>query len=252
MKLNKIITEVLVNEDKSQYICLQRQKNVSDNIYTAFNVHNGIIQPSLTLNINRIIRVQKILKLFPEIILMNADGNRIIIDCLSKVISFNPDEISQGVIQYSYDAELNYNILSIFYNCITFNVPISPNVVQCSIDSEYEFKSLKIFSIILNRGGIISINDGIEKILHLPILDPQFGFIGETPDDVLYFSRLNLIRKIWPELGLTLIVKNTTIKVYSDILKYEYNNENPGIIKCHRNHGSNDLLLSMTHICQKF
>jgi len=252
VEYNQLISEALINEEKTEYISLQRYKSELDKVYTIFNVENGIIQPSLTLNINRVLRAQYILKLFPSIVIMNADGNRIIIDCISKIMSFGSEDKIQGVIQYEYDQDLKYNVLSIFYNHIEVNSPANQNVIQTDIDIYREFDTLRVFSLILERGGIISINDGIEKILHLPLLDTQFGYIGQLPDETIYFSRLNYIRKIWPELGLTLIVKNKFIKIYSEILKYEYKNENPGIIKCHRNHGSNDILLNMTHICQKF
>lgn len=241
-----VITEALISENKMNYISLQRQKLKLDKVYTMFDVVHGVVQPTLNLYINRVLRAQRVLTLFPEVVIMNANGSRIIIDCISKVISFGAEDHLCGVIQYEYDSELNYNILSIFHNCIGQN-----NVIQCPNQADWEFKSLRVFSVILERGGIISINDGVEKILHIPLLDPQFGYIGETPDLNIYFARLNLIRRTWPELNIVLIVKNRTIKVYSDVLKYEYNNENPGIIKAHKNHGSDDVVLAMTHICQK-
>jgi hypothetical protein len=244
-----VITETLVSEDKTKYICLQKQIQRVNRVYTGFTVVNGIIQPELTLDITRVIRANRILKMFPDVVLMNSNGIRVIIDCISKLISFGSEDNLCGVLQYTYDPKtMQYIITSIFHEV---SIASNISIVETNLESELLFRTLKVFGIILERGGIITINDGIEKIIHIPLLDPKFGYIGECEDQTLFFSRLNLIRKIWPELQLVMIVKKSTIKIYSEILKYEYNSENPCIVKVHRNHGSGDMILSPTHVCQQ-
>jgi len=244
---NRLSTDVLISEDKKKFICFQQYEGRNNQLCTFFDVVNGQNQP-LNLNINRVIRAQKLLKQYPSVVIMNADGQKIIIDCISKILAFNPDEEIKGIIQYEYDKDLNYNILSLFYD----NIEPQTHILQIESEPISIFNFLVLYSVILERGAIISINDRIEKVLHLPILDPQFGYIGETIAETIYFSRLNQIRKAWPELGIVLIVKNSKIKIYSEILKYEYKNEIPFMLRCHKNHDTNDIMLTSTHICQKY
>ncbi len=234
--------QTLISKDKLNFICLW-EHNGLPKVITPFNAIQGQIQPSLILNINRIVRTQKLLRALPSVFIMHSDGRQIDIDAVSKIVSFGEQDIS-GIIQYQIDNKdsLDHSLIAVYetikqdYHYVV--VPIEKE--------EFQLDSLKVFPLMLQQGCIVCVADIVEKYFHCSLHDTKTGFIGSTiQSDV---KRIDTFQSIWPELGLRFIIKDKRLEIYSDLLAEEFNHiEGEYFLKIHRNFGGSDLQLQLTH-----
>ena len=241
------LIRTLIDASKENFIMIKREKNMKDVVFTTTKIEKGQVIP-MTLDTSRVIRAQKIMKIFPLITNITGKGGSIGVDVISKIMSFTPNDDFEGIIQYQYDRQRNYYIMSIFDKIIQ---PQKDIFTYDGSESEYSFNILKVFSVVLNRGSMISINDGIEKVLHISLIEPTTGLIGQAPDYNTIILKLNIIKNIWPEIGIMIIIKNDNVYIHSNLLKEQYKVEDPCFLQIRRNLKSKDISISVTHMCHK-
>lgn len=238
---------VLISRDKTKYIILE-EKQQSIQVVSNFEIKDGMIQPSLSIDMNRILRTHSLLKFLPGLITMSSDGLTIDIDSICEIFKFKQDADIVGVIQYHI---LNRNLKNIKNPIIFEEVFSTPMYKMCTDETSFHSNSLKIFPILLDVGSIICIVDAVEKVLHCPIIDPTTGYVGVShPTN---YNKLLKLSSIWPELNFEYITKDKMIYGFSKILKEASMDENgvitnPCIIKVHRNYGNDELEMKISHL----
>ena len=243
-KGNKDNIQILISKDKQKYILLAEQSGIST-VVTNFEYNNGQMQPSLTLDINRIIRTQKLLKGLPSVFIMHADGKNIHIDAVSKILEFSVPNMS-GLVQFKVENKetFQHEIITIF-ECID-EKPQYIIIEDDDDDTKFQPSTLKVFPIMLNKSAMVCVVDAVEKILHCPVINPKTGFIGTTSNKD--YSRLITFQNVWPELDLEFTIKDKKLHISSGLItetvkSYDY----PISIKIHRNFGGSDLEIKVTH-----
>jgi hypothetical protein len=235
--------QILISKDKRKYILLAEKNGVST-VVTNFEYANNEMKPSLTLDINRIIRTQKLLKSLPSVFIMHADGKHIHIDAVSKILEFSIPDIS-GLVQFKVENKevLQHQIMNIFEG-----IDQKPQYVIIEDEelSEFQPNTLKVFPIMLQKTAMVCVVDAIEKILHCPIINPKTGFIGTTTNKD--YSRLITFQNVWPELDLEFTVKNRKLHVSSGLVVESVKDyDTPVYLRIHRNFGGSDLEIKVTH-----
>lgn len=235
--------QILISKDKSKYILLAEKDGVS-NVVTNFEYENNEMKPSLTLDINRIIRTQKLLKALPSVFIMHADGRHIHIDAVSKILEFSVNDIC-GLVQFKIENKevLQHQIMNIFES-----INKKPQYVIIEEEDLVEFQpnTLKVFPVMLKKSAMVCVVDAIEKILHCPVLNPKTGFIGTTTNKD--YSRLITFQNVWPELDIEFTVKNRKLHVSSGLIVESVKDYDvPVYLKIHRNFGGSDLEIKVTH-----
>lgn len=234
--------QTLISKDKLQFICLW-ERNGIPKVISFFQAIAGEIQPCLSLDINRIIRTQKLLRGLPSVFIMHSDGRQIDIDAISKIVSFGVQDI-KGVIQYQID---NKETLDHTLQAVYEAIDEKYHYVVMPIDkTEFQLETLKVFPLMLQQGCIVCVADAVEKYLHCPLHDTKTGFIGITDQEDT--SRIDTFQNIWPELGLRFIIEDNKLHIYSDLLAEEFKDrEGEYFVRIHRNFGGSDVQVQLTH-----
>ncbi len=241
--------QILISKDKSKYILLSEKNGIST-VVTNFEYINHEMKSSLTLDINRIIRTQKLLKSLPSVFIMHADGNHIHIDAVSKILEFSISDIS-GLVQFKVENKevLQHQIMNIFES-----IDQKPQYVIIEEEELTEFQpnTLKVFPIMLQKTAMVCVVDAVEKILHCPVINPKTGFIGTTTNKD--YSRLITFQNVWPELDLEFTVKHRKLHISSGLVIESIKDyDKPVYLRIHRNFGGSDLEIKVTHqIMQDF
>lgn len=244
MEDKKENTQILISRNKRKFILLNEKNNIP-NISTTFSIKDWMVQPCLNLDINRIIRTQKLLKSLPSVFIMHSDGRHIEVDAISKIATFNYENI-EGIIQYEIKNKetLEHEIKIAFEEIKT--TPQYLIVENENKETEFQPNTLKVFPIAFQNGCMICIIDAIEKVLHCPLYNTKTGFIGIANSSD--YSKLAIFENIWPDLELQFNSKNKLIYIYSNIIKNEFDEiEGQYYVKIHRNFGGSDLEFHLTH-----
>lgn len=235
-------TQTLINKNKDNFIIVS-QLNKIPHIVSFFKILNNQSFPGLTVDINRYIRCQNLMKTIPTIFKMRSDGDQIEIDVINKVFEFDHDKLS-GILNYTILSEdpLIANINEIYEEIEelkTINFIVHPSDEIKNIP-----KTLKTFPCPCYQGILLSISDTIEKVLHTSILEPNTGLLGITSEEE-YKSAITIC-KMWPELNIKINIKDSNLEIYSDQLKLP-DHLVSGIVCLHRNFGNNNITINQTH-----
>lgn len=224
----------LVSPEKDRFIIWAAVKKIPY-IVSFFDVNENGVQPSLSFDINRLFRAQKMLKRQPNLFVLKSDGKKLEIDAVHKLITIeNP---ASGIIQYHITDQktLSFEIDNV-YRKIEEKSDITYIVVESSDQTIDIPENLQVLPLMCKNGFMISIADSVEKVLYLTINNSQ-GLIGFTEQHEL--RRITNIQKMWPELDLIFSVKDEQCSITSELLK-NHITENC-VLRLHRNFGSNDI-----------
>jgi hypothetical protein len=241
--MEKENVQILISRNKQNFILLNEREGIP-NISTTFSIKDHVAQPCLILDINRIIRTQKLLKSLPSVFIMHSDGRHIEIDAISKMVTFNYENI-EGIIQCEIS---NKETLEHEIKVVYEKIKTSPQYLVIEEEEETDFQpnTLKVFPITFQKGCMICIIDAVEKVLHCPLYDTKTGFIGVA--NIGDYSKLATFENIWPDLKLQFNSRNKMIYIYSEVIKDEFVDiEGQYYMKIHRNFGGSDLEFHLTH-----
>lgn len=238
--MEKTGPQTLVSRDKNSFIsCATLNRKIY--VCAPFIVKDGENQPSMILDINRVRRCRVLLKTLPQIFRMTSDGKSIKLDVVHKLIDFKDDN-KEGIIQYHIKnaTNLDYSVDAIFEKNEQEEVFLA---VEENDETKYIPNTLKVFPSMLYEGSVVCIMDSVEKVLHMPLLEPGIGLFGVTnPNE---YKRIMVIQNTWPELNIEFTVKDDKMYIYSKILKDKFNTS--GYMTLHRNFGGTDISIKMTH-----
>lgn len=241
-------TQTLIDKNKKNFIIVgQVQKQ--NYVISSFNIQNYISNPGLTVEINRYLRCQAIMKQIPAVFKMYSNGEYINIDVVKQAFKFSVPNLS-GIIRYIIEEENN-----------TFKQAISPIIYEETVESNtINFivnrnsdnlssipKTLKIYPIIGINGFLLHISDSIEKVLHITINDPKNGKLFSV--DQSEFRNLDIIKNIWSEFEFEyspsnhnthiLELKSRQLQISEEI--------SSGVLYIHKNFGNNHITINQTH-----
>lgn len=198
--------QVLVNTDKSRFAGTWEGTKGGQNIIT---------YDEITVPHDRLSRVQKFTKEIPsEYGEAIAENGLIKVDLLKRIDSDGKKKFS-GIVHYiiSKDAE-DERVVSVWDS-------MEEDLVK-EIDPEettFSAEGLKVFLLPLNSGAVVSIVDKLSSIVYLPIVDVANGIIGSCYGSSSAVKMSDLVRKIIPELKITIKISEGKLILSSKVFR---------------------------------
>ncbi len=237
--MKQLQTQVLVNEDISKFILVNKNKNLTT-IFSPFEVLDNEYQSNFVLPENRSFRALKLKNLIPNLCHFESSNKQVNVDCIKCIDPSLFNNIKNG---YIYLAVGNQNkkiknkqyknIIEAKNILIYDNCKSKFNSIEFELSNKIKFKTqnLKIFPIITNNGFLLLTIDNEETTLYLSVENAKDSYIGSCIKSVAC-EIVRLYLNIWPILNIDITAKSS--EIYLDIPNLIFEEENSVIFKLTR------------------
>lgn len=211
-KNQPVLNQTVINEDKSKFIIAKKFNNFTS-IITPFNKIDDEYKSDFIIPHSRAQRIQYLYNLMPTIAEYSTRSHDIEFDCVNKFPHEVFNNYTSGLIHFYIQ---NKTIKNDNNDTI---IEMDPRLIINCIDDneliEYENKSkilfttnhIKVFSVLLSKGMIITIVNQDECILYITLLNPNKGYIGTC----IRKEIANITQNVFPIWPIFNIVADDTI-----------------------------------------
>lgn len=246
-KNQPVLNQTVINEDKSKFIIAKKFANFTS-IITPFNKINNKFNSDFSIPHSRAQRIQYLYNLMINIAEYSTTNNYIDFDCVGKLPLEIFENYDNGIIHFNIQNKSikndNNDLIIEMDPRLIINTVTDNEIIEYDNKSKILFTTnhIKVFSVLLSKGVIITIVDQDECIIYLTLLNPNKGYIGTCIRKEIANITQNIF-PIWPIFNIVAdeninkiflkkeLLENIKTSSYQKLmLKIKYNFTNPSLM----------------------